>query len=67
MLSAAYTLFFFNRITFGTFSPYLVGNRDLTRREVGLLLPLVVLPVILGIQPSFITDITDAAIERILI
>jgi NADH-quinone oxidoreductase subunit M len=25
VLSAAYTLFFFNRITFGTFSPYLVG------------------------------------------
>jgi len=56
ILSAAYALFLFNRISFGTLSPYISQTSDLTRRELYILLPLIVLTLILGIVPSFFFD-----------
>lgn len=52
VLSAAYALFLFNRITFGTLSPYISYTSDLTRREFFILLPLSLLTLILGIFPN---------------
>lgn len=58
ILSAAYTIFMFNRIAFGGFfSNFFEENIiDLTLREFLLLLILVLFTVILGIYPSFILD-----------
>lgn len=56
VLSAAYALFLFNRISFGSFSPYLSYPSDLTRREFFILLPLMILTLILGIIPSLFFD-----------
>lgn len=58
VLSAAYTMFMFNRIAFGgQYSSYFFVNiSDLTKREFYILLPLVILTVLLGIYPSPILD-----------
>lgn len=57
VLSACYSLFLLNRILYATQSPYVHSsplNRDLTRREFFILLPLVVLTILLGVYPDFI-------------
>jgi NADH-ubiquinone oxidoreductase chain 4 len=58
ILSAAYTIYMFNRISFGgTFSKFFEENiTDLTKREFLLLFTLVLFTVIFGIYPSFILD-----------
>ena len=58
VLSAAYTIFMFNRIAFGgSFSKYFVFNiPDLNKREFFILLPLVAFTVLFGVYPSAILD-----------
>jgi NADH-ubiquinone oxidoreductase chain 4 len=58
ILSAAYTIYMYNRISFGgSFSKFFVENiSDVTKREFFLLLTLVLFTVIFGIYPSFILD-----------
>lgn len=58
VLSAAYTMFMYNRIAFGgSYSVYFVENiSDVTRREFVMLLVFVVLTVLFGIYPAPILD-----------
>jgi NADH-ubiquinone oxidoreductase chain 4 len=58
VLSAAYSIYTFNRISFGgSFSRFFKFNiPDLTKREFMILITLVVFTVILGIYPAPILD-----------
>jgi len=58
VLSAAYTIYMFNRIAFGgSYSRFFEENvSDITKREFFLLFVLVFFTVIFGIYPSFILD-----------
>ena len=58
VLSAAYTIFMYNRIAFGgSYSVYFVQNiGDVTRREFIMLLVFVVLTVLFGVYPAPILD-----------
>jgi NADH-ubiquinone oxidoreductase chain 4 len=58
ILSAAYTIYMFNRITFGgTFSKFFEDNiNDVTKREFFILFVLVIFTISLGIYPSFILN-----------
>lgn len=58
VLSAAYTMFMFNRIVFGgQLTSYLItAIPDVNKREFYILLPLVVLTIIFGVYPSPILD-----------
>jgi NADH-ubiquinone oxidoreductase chain 4 len=58
ILSAAYTIYMFNRIGFGgSFSKFFEENiHDITKREFFLLFILVLLTVIFGIYPSTILN-----------
>jgi NADH-ubiquinone oxidoreductase chain 4 len=58
ILSAAYTIYMFNRIVFGgNFSLFFNNNiLDITKREFFLLFVLVIFTVIFGIYPSIILD-----------
>ncbi len=58
ILSAAYTIYMYNRIAFGgSYTKYFEGNiSDLVKREFFLLFVLVFFTVIFGIYPSFILD-----------
>lgn len=50
ILSASYGLFLYNRVSFGGISSYMTeAPRDVTRREMYVLVPLVVMAVVLGI------------------
>jgi hypothetical protein len=54
--SAIYSINTFNKITSGSLSPYILTIPDLFRKEYYTLLPLIVLTLILGIYPSFISS-----------
>src|SRR3954470_4559277 len=57
VLSAAFTIFMFNRIVFGGYySPYLNMLSDLNRREFYMLFFLVAFTILLGIYPAPILD-----------
>ncbi len=70
VLAATYFLWTYQRMFFGTFwykngtsgqnSPELA---DLTRREIGMLLPLAVLAILLGILPGIVFNITGPAVQ----
>jgi NADH-ubiquinone oxidoreductase chain 4 len=42
VLSAGYSILLFNRLAFGSFSPYLAYTTDLSRREYMILLTLLI-------------------------
>jgi NADH-quinone oxidoreductase subunit M len=52
VLSAAYSIWLYNRLCFGPLSIRLGGFGDLNRRELALLLPLVVLVLLFGLAPG---------------
>lgn len=56
VLSAAYSIWLFNRITFGSWSPYLNYTTDIGRREYIILLPLLILTVVLGMYPDIVLN-----------
>ena len=57
VLSAAFTIFMFNRIVFGgSLSPYLSMLSDLNRREFFMLCFLVVFTILLGVYPAPVLD-----------
>lgn len=65
VLSASYSLFLYNRVCFGSMSPYIAGaeeNRDINRREFYVLLPLAVLTILLGVYPQIIFDSIHASV-----
>ena len=66
VLSAAYSIWLFNRITFGAYSKYLNYTTDINRREFNVILPLFVLTVLVGIIPNSIIDNIDVSITTLL-
>lgn len=66
VLVAGYSVWLYNRICFGNESMYLMKAKDLTRREVFLLLPLLILTFWLGIQPNLILDILHMSVSTLL-
>ncbi len=57
VLTPAYSLWFFHKISYGTLSPHLINlTSDLSLKEFHMLLPLLILTFFLGFFPSFITS-----------
>jgi len=54
ILSAAYSIYLYNRISYGAYSRYLSYTTDISRREFMLMLPLLLVAVIFGIMPNII-------------
>jgi NADH-quinone oxidoreductase subunit M len=67
ILSAGYALWLYRRVVFGAFDkPALVGIADLNRRELVLLVPLVLLTVLFGVWPAPILDMSAASVDGVL-
>jgi NADH-ubiquinone oxidoreductase chain 4 len=56
LLSACYSLFLYNRISYGNYSPYLVSVKDLSRQEFNTLFTLFLPTYLFGIFPNIILD-----------
>ena len=66
VLSACYSIWMYNRISYGSFSPYLVPTNDLSRREFFLLISLIIPTVIFGFFPNIILDSLHVGVTTLL-
>lgn len=66
VLSAIYSIYLYNRISYGIYSPHLKPIKDISRREFNLLLTLLLPTVLLGIFPNVILDGLHLSISSLL-
>ena len=66
VLSACYSIWMYNRISYGSFSPYLSPMPDISRKEFNLLIALLLPTVLFGIFPSVIIDTLDIPTTTLL-
>lgn len=66
LFSACYSIWLYNRISYGSFSPYLTVTNDVTRREFMLLISLVIPVVLFGIFPNVILDTLHFSVTTLL-
>ena len=66
VLSACYTIFLFNRLSFGSYSQYLSYTTDITRREFMLLFPMLFTAFLFGIMPNIILDDLHVSVTQLL-
>nr|QWS06148.1 NADH dehydrogenase subunit 4 [Clonostachys compactiuscula] len=68
IFSAAYTIYMFNRISFGGSFSKLIENGllDVNKREFLLLLILVIFTVVLGVYPSIILNLLDYSMNSVV-
>jgi NADH-ubiquinone oxidoreductase chain 4 len=66
ILSAVYSIWLFNRLSFGSSSMYLIPAGDLSRREFMLLLPLLGLTLIFGIFPNLLLDSIHVSVSNLI-
>jgi len=66
VLSACYSIFLYNRISYGNFSPHLLMVKDINRREFFLLISLLIPTFALGILPNVILDSLHTTVSSLL-
>jgi proton-translocating NADH-quinone oxidoreductase chain M len=66
LLSACYSIFLYNRLSYGNLSPYLPPVKDISRREYIILISLLVPTVILGIYPEVILNTLHVSVSSLL-
>ena len=64
--SAAYSIWMYNRISYGKFSSYYPVTNDISRREFMLLLPLLIATLVLGIFPNVILETLHFSVSTLL-
>ena len=66
VFSAAYSIFLYNRLSYGSYSPYLKPLKDINRREFMLLISLLIPTIVLGIFPNVILNTLHASVTTLL-
>jgi len=66
VLSACYSLFLYNRLSYGNLSPLLTPVKDLNRREYYLLVSLLIPTFILGILPDVILNSLHTSVSALI-
>lgn len=66
VLSACYSLFLYNRLSFGSYSPHLPILKDINRREFYLLITLLIPTIIFGILPNVLLNPLHISISALL-
>jgi len=66
VLSAIYSIYLYNRISYGIYSPHLKPIKDVSRREFNLLISLLLPTLLLGIFPNVILDNLHFPISSLL-
>ena len=67
VLSAVYSIYMYNRVTSGSLSPYVHIIPDFFRKEVYSLGPLLILTLLLGIYPYFISGYIEFGLSNLLL
>ena len=67
ILSACYALWLYRRVVFGTLEKEsLKSITDMNRREMTVLVPLIILTILFGVYPAPILDAMDASVTQLI-
>jgi NADH-ubiquinone oxidoreductase chain 4 len=66
VLSACYSIWMYNRISYGKFSHFIKPTKDISRLEFMLLLPLLILTLLFGLFPNIILDTLHFSVTTLL-
>ena len=66
VFSSIYSIYLYNRLSYGKLSPYLGSVEDVTRREFNLLITLLIPTFFLGIFPNIILDTLHLSVSSLL-
>jgi NADH-quinone oxidoreductase subunit M len=67
ILSASYALYLYRRVIYGALlKPTLKSIQDLSYREIGIMAPLVVLTIFLGLYPAPVLDVTAVSVKKLV-
>ena len=66
VFSAIYSIYLYNRISYGTHSPHLAITSDVTRKEFNILITLLIPTVLFGIFPNIILDSLHLSVSTLL-
>jgi len=66
ILTAVYSLYFFNKLCFGNLTKYIKNFEDLTLNECMIVFPLVFYIILLGIRPDLSLDLLASGLNFIL-
>jgi len=67
ILGAAYMLWLYKRVIFGQITNRDISAlKDVSRREIIMFAPLIILALLIGIYPSIITDLTGASVMHLI-
>jgi NADH-ubiquinone oxidoreductase chain 4 len=66
VLSACYSLFLYNRLSYGSYSPHLPILKDINRREYYLLISLLLPTIIFGILPNILLNPLHTSISALI-
>ena len=67
ILSAAYALWLYRRVVFGTLDKEALKSMlDLSTREKWILYPLIVLVIYFGVNPGPVFDVTQASVDNLI-
>jgi NADH-quinone oxidoreductase subunit M len=66
ILSAAYALWLYRKMIFGTLKPAMAGIKDIGLREAIIFAPLVVLTILFGVAPKPVLDMSAASVAQLL-
>ena len=66
VFSAIYSIYLYNRISYGAYSPYLGSLIDLNRREFNLFIALIIPTFMFGILPNVILNTLHVSVSTLL-
>src|SRR4030081_1140668 len=66
ILSAAYALWLYRKVVFGTLRPSLASIKDITFREGLTLMPLMALTILFGVYPKPVLDMSAASVQQLV-
>jgi proton-translocating NADH-quinone oxidoreductase chain M len=66
ILGAAYSIWLYNRIFFGSISNYIFKYNDMNKREFLIILPFIILTILMGIYPDIFLDTMHASVSNII-
>ena len=66
VFSACYSIYLYNRLSYGLYSPHLKPVQDITRLEFNLLIALLIPTILLGVFPNVILDSLHLSVSSLL-
>lgn len=66
ILGAAYSIWLYNRVAFGTLTNYILKFNDISKREFMILIPFLLLVFVMGIYPNLFLDSIHASVSYLI-